>query len=102
MVNLDDITNTNDKDHNKKWPYITDHSYKMLIIEGSGSGKSNALINLIKGQYSDSLIDKIYLHAKNLSESKSWFLIKKRENVGIKHLNDPKTFIERSASMDII
>ena len=102
MVNLDDITNTNDKDHNKKWPYITDHSYKMLIIEGSGSGKSNALINLIKGQYSDNLIDKIYLHGKNLSESKSWFLIKKRENVGIKHLNDPKTFIERSASMDII
>ena len=102
MVNLDDITNTNDKDHNKKWPCITDHSYKMLIIEGSGSGKSNALINLIKGQYSDNLIDKIYLHAKNLSESKSWFLIKKRENVGIKHLNDPKTFIERSASMDII
>ena len=102
MVNLEDITNTNDKDHNKKWPYITDHSYKMLIIEGSGSGKSNALINLIKGQYSDNLIDKIYLHAKNLSESKSWFLIKKRENVGIKHLNDPKTFIERSSSMDII
>ena len=39
----------------------------MLIFEGSGSGKTNALLNLIKEQDSDNLIDNIYLYAKNLS-----------------------------------
>ena len=72
----------------------------MLIIGGSGSGKTNALLNLIKEQYSDNLIDKIYLHAKDLDESKYQFLIKKREGAGIKHLNDPKAFIDYSACMD--
>ena len=53
-----------------------DHPHKMLIIGGSGSGKSNALLNLVKEQScSDSIIDKIYLYAKDLSEPKSWFLI---------------------------
>ena len=42
----------------------TDHPYKMLIIGGSGSGKTSALLNLIKAQDSDNLIDKIYLYAK--------------------------------------
>ena len=45
--NLDDITNGNNKCHSLKWPYIPDHPYKMLIIGGSGSGKTNALLNLI-------------------------------------------------------
>ena len=35
MFNLDDIANENNKDHNKKWPYIRDHPYRILIIEGS-------------------------------------------------------------------
>ena len=48
---------------------------RILIIGGSGSGKTNALLNLIKEQDD---IDKIYLHAKNLSEPKYEFLIKKR------------------------
>ena len=48
MFNLDGITNENNKDHNKKCPYIPDHPYKMLIIGGSGSEKTNALLNLIK------------------------------------------------------
>ena len=39
----------------------------MLIIGGSGSGKTNALLNLIKKQDSDNLIDKIYLYAKDLN-----------------------------------
>ena len=52
---------------------------------GSGSGKTNALLNLISQQDD---IDKIYLYAKDLSESKYQFLIKKRENAGMKHLND--------------
>ena len=46
MFNSDDITNENNKDHNKKWPYIPNHSYRMLMIGGSGSGKTNALLNL--------------------------------------------------------
>ena len=47
MINLDNIANENNKEHNKRWPYIPDHPYKILIIGGSGSGKTNALLNLI-------------------------------------------------------
>ena len=63
MFNLDDITNENNKEHNKKWPFIPDHPYRILIIGGSGSGKT--LLNLINEQDD---IDKIYLYAKDLSE----------------------------------
>ena len=100
MFNLDDITNKNNKEHNEKWPYIPDHPYRMLIIGGSESWKTNALLNLKKEQDSDSLIDKIYLYAKDLNELKYQLLIKKRENVGIKHLNDSKAFTEDSQCMD--
>ena len=64
----------------------------MLIIGDSGSGKTNALLNLIKEQDSDKLIGKIYLYAEDLNEPKYQFLTKKREDVGIKYLNDPKAF----------
>ena len=47
MINLDSITNKNSKKHNEKWPYIPDHPCRNLITGGSGSGKTNALINLI-------------------------------------------------------
>ena len=47
MINPDSITNENNKKHNEKWPYITDHSYRIMIIGGSGSRKTNVLINLI-------------------------------------------------------
>ena len=50
MINLDSITNKNKKKHNEKWPYIPDHPYKILIIGSSGSGKTNALLNLINEQ----------------------------------------------------
>ena len=97
MFNLDNITNKNNKEHNKKWPYIPDHPYRILIIGGSGSGKTNALLNLINEQND---IDKIYLYAKDLSEPKYEFLSKKREDAGIKHLNDLKACIEFSNTMD--
>ena len=97
MINLDSITNENSKEHNKIWPYIPDHPYRILIIGGSGSGKTNALLNLIKEQDD---IDKIYLYAKDLSEPKYEFLIKKHEDVGIKYCNDPNAFIECSNRMD--
>ena len=70
--------------------YIPDHPYRMLIIEGSGSGKANALSNLINNQPD---IDKIYLYAKDQYEAKYQFLINKSEKVGLKCYDDPKTFI---------
>ena len=97
MINLDNIVNNNNKGHNENWPYIPDHSYRILIIRGSGSGKTNTLFNLIKEQKD---IDKIYLYAKDLSEAKYENLIKNRENVGIKHLNDSKAFIKCSNTMN--
>ena len=96
MINLDSITNENKK-HNEKWPYIPDHPYRILIVGGSGSGKTNALINLINEQ---NVIDKIYLHAKDLSEPKHEYLIKKSKDAGIKHLNNPNAFIECSNTVD--
>ena len=97
MINLDSITNKSNREHNEKWPYISDHPYRILIIGGSGSWKTNALLNLTKEQDN---IDKIYLYAKDLSEPKYEYLIKNRENVGIKHLNDSNAFIECSNTMD--
>ena len=97
MNNLDSITNKNNKKHNEKWLYIADHPYRILIIGGSGSEKANTLLNLINEQHD---IDKIYLYARDLNEPKYKILIKKRENAGIKHLNDPNAFIKCSNTMD--
>ena len=68
-----------------------------MIIGGSASGKRKVLLNLTKKQYD---IDKIYLYTKDLSEPKFELLIKKREDIGIKHLKDPNVFIECSNTMD--
>ena len=73
-----------------------------MIIGASGSGKTNALINLINEQDKREFIDKIYLYARDLNEPKYQFLIKKREDAGIRYLNDPNTFIECSNTMDDI
>ena len=90
MINLDSVTNENNKEHNEKWSYIPDHPYIIIIIGGSGLGKTNALINLINEQND---IDKIYLYPRDPSEQKY-------EDAGIKHLNNPNAFIECSNTMD--
>ena len=93
MINFDEYTNENKKEHNLNWPYIPDHPYRILI---TGTGKANALLNVINNQQD---IDKIYLYVKDPYEEKYQYLINKREGVGLKHFNDPKVFIEYSNDM---
>ena len=70
MRNCDQSVEIN---HNTYWPYIPDHSYRILIIGYSGSGKNNVLLNLIKHQGSD--IERNYLYDKVPCESKYQLLI---------------------------
>ena len=97
MINLDNIINDNNNNRNEKWPYIPDHPCRILIFSGSESGKTNTLLNLINEQKDT---DKIYLYAKDLNEAKYEYLIKNRENAGIKHVNDGNAFIECLNTMD--
>ena len=100
MLNLDNIVSN--KNQNKdttgssssernNWPF------RMLFIGPSGSGKTNTLLHLINNLHP---IDKIYLYAKDINEPKYEYLINKREQVGIKNLNDPHAFIEYSDDID--
>ena len=94
MFNLDAIANKNNKDDDKNWPF------RMLIIGPSGSGQTNALLNLIQKQNNNNPIDKIYLYAKDLSEPKHQFLIEKHKKAGIENYSDPSAVIEYSNTMD--
>ena len=96
MINFGDYTNGNKTEHNPKWPYVPDQPYRILIVGGSGSGKTNALLNLINNQPD---IDKIYLYAKYPYEAKYQYLINKREKVGLDYFNDSKAFMEYSNDM---
>ena len=91
MFNLANITK---KDDNNDWPY------RKFISGHCGSGKTKYLLNSI--QKDNNVIDKIYLYAKDLEEPKYQFLINKREQAGIKYLNDVSAFIEYSNTMDDI
>ena len=73
MFNLDNKTK-------KDWPY------RKLITGPSGSGKTNYLLNSI--QRDNNIIGKIYFYAKYLEEPKYQFLIEKREQAGIKNLEN--------------
>ena len=68
MKNYDQSVEIN---HNPNWPDIPDHPHRILIIDGSGSGKTNVLLNLIKNQRPD--IDKIFVYVKDPFESKYQF-----------------------------
>ena len=93
MINFGNYTNENKIEHNPKWPYIPDHPSRILIVGGSGSGKTNALLSLINNQLD---INEIYLYAKDLYERKYQYLINKCEKVGLDHFNDPRPYIEYS------
>ena len=99
MISCDDATKENLKEHNPNWPQTADHSYRILIMGGSGSGKTNLLFNLISQQPD---IYKICVDAKDLYEAKYQFSISKKESAGLKHLNDSKAFIEYSNDTDDI
>ena len=74
MINFD-VIKEETKEHNPNWARIPDHPYRILIIEGSGSGKTNQLFNLIHQQPD---IDKNYLYAKDPYEAKYQLLINKK------------------------
>ena len=76
MINFDDVMKGNIKKHNPNWPQILDHPYRILVIRGFESGKTNSLFNLISHQPD---IDKICLYAKGPYEAKYQLLINKRE-----------------------
>ena len=96
MINFDEHVNENKTEHNENWLHTPDHPYRILIIGGSGSGKTNILLNLIENQLN---IDKIYLHSKDPYEAKYQYLIKKRQGVGLDYFKDPKAIIEYSNDM---
>ena len=90
MFNFDHITKEDMNKHNPNWPKIPDHPYRILIFGGSGSGKTNVLLNLINNELD---IDKIYLYTKCQHKGKYQFLINKRKSTGLKYLNNSKAFI---------
>ena len=97
MINFDGYPNENKIEYNSKWPYIPDHPYRILIADGSGSRKTNALLNLINNQPD---VDKVYLYAKDPYDAKYQYLINKREKLGLDHFKDPKAFIKYSNDME--
>ena len=100
MLSLDKVvSNKNDNKDTRGSSFLERNNwpFRMLIIEPSGSGKTNNLLHLINNLHP---IDKIYLYAKDINEPKYEYLINKREQAGIKNLNDPHAFIEYLDDMD--
>ena len=97
MFNFDYITKEDIKEHSTNWAQIPDHLCRILIVGSSGSGKTNALLNLVNHEQD---IGKIYLYVKDPYEAKYQFLINKIESTGSKYLNDSKAFIEYSNDTD--
>ena len=90
MKNYDQLVEIN---HNPNWTYNPDHLHRILIISGSGLGKTNVLWNL---EHQQPNIGKIFLYVKDPFESNYQLLINGREKVGIKKRKNPKEFIDYS------
>ena len=101
MINLDYITREDTKPHNSNWPKIPEHPYRILIIGGTGSGKTSELLNLIKQQNDNdySIIDKVCLYAKIYLKQNINILFNKCKNKDLKDVKDPKTYIEYANNM---
>ena len=91
MLNLDNIVSNKNENKDNNWPF------PMLIIGPSGSGKTNVILHLINNLHP---IDKIYLYVTDIHEPKYEYLINKREQAGIKNLDDHKAFMEYSDDID--
>ena len=99
MFNFISIAKEYIKKHNPNWPAIFDYQYRILIVGGCGSGKTNTLLNLISHQPDNEIV---YLYTKEPFEAKCQLLINKRERTELNYLNDSKDFIECSNDMDNI
>ena len=97
MFNFDYTTKEDIKARNPNWSEVIDHPYRILIIEGSSSERTNVLLNLINQEPS---IDKIY--DKKPYEAKNKLLIHKTESTGLKFLSDSKAFIAYLKDMGAI
>ena len=81
MINFDSIVNKEKVEHNTNYPYIPDDPFRVLIIDGSGPGKTNSLFNLL--HYKD--YEKIYLFIKDPGKAKYNYLIEKRQQVRLRY-----------------
>ena len=86
MICYDDFSKSNISKHNPNWPQALDHPYIILLVRGSGSGKTNILLNLIKRQDDDdySIIYKIYLYVKHPNQARYQYFIKNYEKIVFK------------------
>ena len=100
MLNLDNIVSNKNENKDTTGSGSSERNnrpFRMLIIGPSGSGKTNPILHLINNLHP---INKIYLYNKDINEPKYEYLINKREQAGIKNLNDPHAFVEYSDDMD--
>ena len=94
MINFDEVIGENTQEHNPLWPQIL---YRILIVGGSGSGKTNVIPSLISHQPD---IDEIFLYAKDAYKPKYQYLMKKHGDAGLKYCKDPQAFMEYSNDMN--
>ena len=95
MKNYDKSVKIN---HKTNWHYILDHLFRILIIGGWGSGKTNVLLSIIKNQRPD--IDKKFLYVEDPFKLKYHLLINGREKIGTKTLKNPMAFVDYSQTVD--
>ena len=80
-------------------PEISDYTYSILIVGGFRQTKTNALFN---DQENDVIIDKIFLYAEDLHNSKYQLQTNRCRGIGLKHLKNPKIFMEYSNDLNLV